>query len=45
MIFSVVPRFKLSFIVVFLQMVHKKKLFRNSSVSDLKYQTFSEGPT
>ena len=45
MIFSVVPRFKLSFIVVFLQMVHKKKLFRSSSVSDLKYQTFSEGPT
>ena len=34
--------FKLLLIVVFLWMVHNKKLFRRSSV---KYQTFSEGPT
>ena len=34
--------FKLSFIVVFVQMVHYVKLFRRSSV---KYRTFLEGPT
>ena len=34
--------FKLSFIAVFLWMVHNNKLFRRSSI---KYQTFSEGPT
>ena len=33
---------KLSFIVVFFRMTHKKKLFRRSNV---KYRTFSEGPT
>ena len=33
---------RLSFFVVFFWMVHKKKLFRRSSV---KYRTFSEGPT
>ena len=35
-------RFKLSFIVVFFRMVHKKKLFRRSRV---KYRTYSKGPT
>ena len=34
-------RFKLSFIVIFFQMIHKKKLFRRSIV---KYRTFSESP-
>ena len=43
--FSVGPgrsRFKLSFIVVFFRMVHKKKVFRRSSVT---YMTSSEDPT
>ena len=35
-------RSKLSFIVVFFRMVHKKKFFGRFSV---KYWTFSEGPT
>ena len=37
-----ISRFKLSFIVVFFRIAHKKKLFRRSSI---KYRTFSEGPT
>ena len=40
--FACNQKFKLSFIVVFFQMVHNKKFFRRSSV---KYRSFSEGPT
>ena len=34
--------FKLSFILIFFQMVHNEKIFRRFSV---KYRTFSEDPT
>ena len=37
----IIKGFKLSLIVFYFRMVHKKKLFRRSSV---KYWTFSEGP-